>query len=226
MLTSMCPLLLVCGAVVSLGGAAAFSITLRSQHMSTVGRQEWIVDNVVAQWTPAETAVVVVDMWNKHWCKTATTRVGEIAVPMNETLSAARKAGIHIVFAPPDVTSFYAKNPARLRTLSLPNATLPPSAPSKPAPPPFPLGTGTDGGCDTPGKMYDAWSSQIDTLAIDGAVDYLIAADLPGKPMVKRTPSATKYQCSPFFHIPKGKHVPLPTKLTGLSYISRLGRSS
>lgn len=179
----MCPLLLVCGAVVSLGGAAAFPITLRSQHMSTVGRQEWIVDNVVAQWTPAETAVVVVDMWNKHWCKTATTRVGEIAVPMNETLSAARKAGIHIVFAPSDVTSFYAKNPARLRTLSLPNATLPPSAPSKPAPPPFPLGTGTDGGCDTPGKMYDAWSSQIDTLAIDGAVDYLIAADLPGKPM-------------------------------------------
>ena len=133
MLTSMCPLLLVCGAVVSLGGAAAFPITLRSQHMSTVGRQEWIVDNVVAQWTPAETAVVVVDMWNKHWCKTATTRVGEIAVPMNETLSAARKAGIHIVFAPSDVTSFYAKNPARLRTLSLPNATLPPSAPSRPA---------------------------------------------------------------------------------------------
>jgi hypothetical protein len=70
-----------------------------------------------------------------------------------------------------------------LRTLGLSNATLPPSAPPATKPPPFPLATDIDGGCDAPAKMYDAWSSQIATLGIDGAVDYLIAADLPGNAM-------------------------------------------
>ena len=96
-------------------------------------------------------------MWNVHWCHTATTRVGEIAVPMNvrspphptsphppaevqllspmmpvrpqATLTAARDSGVHIVFAPSDVTSFYTTHPSRKRTLGLPNVTLPPSKP-------------------------------------------------------------------------------------------------
>jgi nicotinamidase-related amidase len=85
---------------------------------------------------------VIVDMWNVHWCHSATTRVGELAVPMNATLAAARAAGIHIIFAPSDVTSFYASSPARQRTLALPNATQPPSKPPHgPNPPAFPLGT-------------------------------------------------------------------------------------
>ena len=46
-----------------LGTATAFPITLRNRHMSTVGRQEWIVNNTVHDWAPAETAIVVVDMW-------------------------------------------------------------------------------------------------------------------------------------------------------------------
>ena len=33
---------------------------------------------------------------------------------MNQTLAAARQAGLHIIFAPSDVTGFYAKDPARL----------------------------------------------------------------------------------------------------------------
>ena len=33
---------------------------------------------------------------------------------MNQTLAAARGAGIHTIFAPSDVTGFYAKDPARL----------------------------------------------------------------------------------------------------------------
>ena len=63
-------------------------VTLRSQYMSKVGRQEWITLNSVADWRENETAFVVVDMWDRHWCETATTRVAELAVPMNETLTA------------------------------------------------------------------------------------------------------------------------------------------
>lgn len=129
---------------------------------------------------PNQTAVVVVDMWNVHWCPTATTRVGEIAVPMNKTLQAARDLGVHIIFAPSDVTSFYAKEPARLRTLALPTVALPPQ--NKQPVPTFPLGTTTDGGCDTYASVHSPWTRQIATLSIDHARDYLIAADLPGNP--------------------------------------------
>lgn len=161
--------------------ADAMPFTVRDQYMSAVGRQEWMINNTRVDWDPKETAIVIVDMWDVHWCHSATTRVGEIAVPMNQTLAAARDAGIHIVFAPSDVTSFYATSAARKRTLSLPNATLPPSTTIKN--PGFPLGTSTDGGCDEPAKSGSPWTRQVATLSIDESIDYLIAADLPGNPM-------------------------------------------
>lgn len=147
---------------------------------SQVGRQEWIVNNTIADWTPNDTAIIVVDMWDVHWCPTATTRVAKIAVPMNKTLHVARDLGLHIIFAPSDVTNFYAKEPARLRTLALPTVQLP-NAHKKQAPT-FPLGVATDGGCDVTAPMGSPWTRQIATLSIDHALDYLIAADLPGNP--------------------------------------------
>ena len=43
------------------------NLTLRSQHMSAIGRQEWLVQNQGVSWTSASTAFVIVDMWDKHW---------------------------------------------------------------------------------------------------------------------------------------------------------------
>ena len=114
-------------------------------------------------------------------CHTATTRVGEIATPMNHTLAAARKLGVNIIFAPSDVTSFYSSSAARKRTLSLKNVTLPPSTPKFPndKTPAFPLSSATDGGCDAHAPEGSPWKRQIATLTIDEQVDFLIAADLP-----------------------------------------------
>jgi|EP01043_Picozoa_sp_COSAG02_P077696 hypothetical protein len=101
---------------------------------------------------------------------------------MNRTLAAARELGINIIFAPSDVTSFYTNSAARKRTLSLKNATLPPTKPKFPTnnTPPFPLSSATDGGCDAHAPMGSPWKRQIESLTIDEQVDYLIAADLPG----------------------------------------------
>ena len=103
---------------------------------------------------------------------------------MNHTLAAARELGVNVIFAPSDVTSFYANSAARKRTLGLKNVTLPPTKPKFPASktPPFPLNTATDGGCDAPAPMGSPWKRQIATLTIDDQKDYLIAADLPGNP--------------------------------------------
>ena len=107
--------------------AQTIPVTLQRQVLSTStaaqagGRQEWLTNTTVARWIPAETAIVVVDMWNTHWCKSDVTRIQQIAVPMNATLAAAREFGIHVIFAPSDVTSYYASTAVRRRTLALPN---------------------------------------------------------------------------------------------------------
>ena len=170
--------------------APPIPITVRRQVLSSAvggsGRTEWLRTATVASWLPSETAIVVVDMWNDHWCKSDVTRIQEIAVPMNHTLGVARELGIHVVFAPSDVTQFYANTTVRRRTLALPNATLPPRHPRYNAStmPTFPLGTTTDGSCDDGrSKPGSPWTRQLETLHIDSQRDYLIAADLPGNSM-------------------------------------------
>ena len=46
------------------------------------------------QWDPAQTAVIICDMWNQHWCQGATRRVGELAPAMNKAVAAARAKGV------------------------------------------------------------------------------------------------------------------------------------
>src|SRR5262245_23227591 len=53
-------------------------------------------------WSPAKTAIVVIDMWDDHHCKSAAARVTEMAPTMNEALKAARKLGVTIVHSPSD----------------------------------------------------------------------------------------------------------------------------
>jgi hypothetical protein len=62
---------------------------------------------------PAKTAVVVVDMWDRHWCTTYTARVGNLVPRMNLTLDATRRLGVQVVFAPSDVVGFYRDYPQR-----------------------------------------------------------------------------------------------------------------
>ena len=40
--------------------------TIRERQMSTVGREYWVEKNTVTRWNPNQTAIVVVDMWNKY----------------------------------------------------------------------------------------------------------------------------------------------------------------
>jgi nicotinamidase-related amidase len=71
-------------------------------------------------WDPRRTAIIVVDMWDDHWCKSAARRVGELAVPMNRMLQDARARGVFIIHAPSSVTAFYKETPQRRRALSAP----------------------------------------------------------------------------------------------------------
>mmetsp|Transcript_100760 Transcript_100760/g.157350 ORF Transcript_100760/g.157350 Transcript_100760/m.157350 type:complete len:279 (-) Transcript_100760:16-852(-) len=159
--------------MVGMASSKDVSLTLRSQYLSSIGRQEWIVNNTVVQWRGEETAIVVVDMWQQHWCPTATTRVAELAVPMNQTLTAARSFGVHVVFAPSDCTEFYKNDMVRKNVLALPKAAVPTS--QKVSPPQMPLSTSTNAGCDVVAEQGHPWYRQIETLAIHDD-DFLITA--------------------------------------------------
>lgn len=87
---------------------------------------------------PAKTAVVVVDMWDRHWCQTYTARVAALVPRMNRTLAAARKLGFQVVFAPSDVVAFYRDDPRRLAMLAVPSAPEPPEVEFQPSAPPPP----------------------------------------------------------------------------------------
>jgi hypothetical protein len=44
-----------------------------------------------SSWDARKTAIIVVDMWDDHWCIAAARRVSEMAVPMNQMLKTASK---------------------------------------------------------------------------------------------------------------------------------------
>jgi hypothetical protein len=78
--------------------------------------------------SPARVGVVVVDMWNYHWCKTATMRVAGLVPRMNKALDAARELGMTVMLCPSDVVDNYAGWPQREVIFALPRHAVPPLA--------------------------------------------------------------------------------------------------
>ena len=76
-------------------------------------------------WQPAETAVIICDMWDDHTCRGAARRVAEMAPKVDAFVSAARARGVLIVHAPSDVIKFYEGTPQRRLAQNAPKATPP-----------------------------------------------------------------------------------------------------
>ena len=74
---------------------------------------------------PAKVGVIAVDIWNFHWCKTATMRVDAIVPRMNKALEAARELGMTVMLCPSDVVDNYVGYPQRERIFALPKTTVP-----------------------------------------------------------------------------------------------------
>ena len=96
--------------------------------------------------TPARSAVLVCDMWDAHWCRTAAERSALLAERIDELLREARSAGARIVHSPSDTLERYESTPQRHRMRD-----LPPVEPPEPLELPdvdLPIDD-SDGGCDT-----------------------------------------------------------------------------
>jgi len=139
-------------------------LPLRTYVRPFRGSDSWVEARFEQSIVNSRTAIIITDMWDKHWCAGATERVKQIAMKMEPTLNEARRAGILIVHAPSDTMEFYAKSPGRLLAQNAPRSV--PPAPLKFDEGPLPIDD-SDEGCDTPGdKPYKAWSREIATLMI------------------------------------------------------------
>ena len=130
-----------------------------------------------AEWDPKTTAVIITDMWDKHWCDVATARVAEMAPAINNFVSIARAKGVFIVHAPSETMDFYRDAPGRKLAQNAPRAANLPSNINDRC-----LYAGhkflgergvyhLDGGCsapcgDRPCMQHTAWKRQISTIEI------------------------------------------------------------
>ena len=141
---------------------------------------EWQVEQEKKEWKADKTAIIICDMWDKHWCEGATKRVGEMAPKLNELIKTARAKGVSIIHAPSDVVDFYDGTPQREK---MKNVKITESASDIPGwyhldslkESGLPIDD-SDGGCDCSPKCenYRAWKKQIGSIEIadgDGISD-------------------------------------------------------
>lgn len=73
----------------------------------------------------AKMAVIVMDIWNYHWCKTCAAHVEAMIPRINRALDVAHSIGIPIIHSPTDVVSNYRDYPQRRAMLALPYHPMP-----------------------------------------------------------------------------------------------------
>src|SRR5437868_14219524 len=100
--------------------AEPITIHIRRQVESAPKSGEWKSETKTLQWESKKTAIIICDMWDKHWCKGATERVAEMAPRMNEVVKAARAKGVFIIHSPSDTMKFYEGTPQRKRAQAAP----------------------------------------------------------------------------------------------------------
>ena len=151
--------------------ALKLSVRKRVETKPGSGRYHAITEKIL--WDPNQTAIVICDMWDRHWCAGATRRVAEMAPRMNAVVVKARSRGVLIIHCPSDTMDFYKDSPERLLARQAPAAEtkrplerwcrLDPDREGK-----LPIDD-SDGGCDCSPqcKNYKAWSRQIADIKVE-----------------------------------------------------------
>lgn len=138
-------------------------LNLRTRVRPFKGSDAW-EEVVFRKELPAkETALLICDMWDDHWCKSAAKRCGELARNMAPVIAAARAKGVQIIHAPSDCMDFYKDTPQRRRIQNAPKIDLP--QPLALPDPPLPVDT-TGGGCDDDSTFRKAWTRQTAAIPI------------------------------------------------------------
>jgi nicotinamidase-related amidase len=132
------------------------------------GHLTWAAHESRTSLVAEETALVVCDVWDNHWCRGANERLAMLLPRMNDVVKAAREKGVLIVHAPSDTMGFYTDSPARRRAQEAPAVEPPEDLPHED--PQLPIDA-SDGGCDTDDNVGEVnegkWTRQHPAIKID-----------------------------------------------------------
>ncbi len=150
--------------------ARPLEVTLRRQVPSSQGEadrpENWQAETETVALDLNHTAVAVIDVWDRHWCQSATRGVVALVPGLNRFLAAARRLHVPVIFAPSDVVDFYQEYPQRQAALAACPVPLPEPRPFDPPLPPWGVTGGCECGPDRPCSYTMAWSRQHPDLEI------------------------------------------------------------
>lgn len=101
------------------------SLRARRRGEQPPGSGKILASEEVLRWEVAQTAIIIIDMWDTHTCHQSAQRVAAMAPRMNQVVSAARSLGVMIIHAPSDTMKFYEGRPERQRMQRAPRASSP-----------------------------------------------------------------------------------------------------
>src|SRR5262249_47917125 len=81
-------------------------LSLRSRVQPFKGVDAWEEVTLRKELPARETALLICDMWDDHWCKPAAKRCDALAKKMAPVIAAARAKGVHIIHSPSDCMEF------------------------------------------------------------------------------------------------------------------------
>ena len=104
-----------------LGRSDAGTIQLELQTRDRDNRPITTVETV----DPRKIAVIAVDCWHYHWCRTWRNRAGSLMPRFNYSFDAARKLGMTFIFSPTNAVRDLNESVQRKNTLALADSPLP-----------------------------------------------------------------------------------------------------
>jgi nicotinamidase-related amidase len=127
--------------------------------------------NRIETWKPSETALIICDMWDKHWCEASNARFGELAIALEKVVADARSKGVKIVHAPSDCMDYYKDYPQRKEAMKYNDGKLSSLVGGGKLPSEkdaiWPVDQ-SDEGCESRDcKPHKTWTKQIDVLSIE-----------------------------------------------------------
>jgi nicotinamidase-related amidase/type 1 glutamine amidotransferase len=165
-----CTLLLLVAPAVAFADPLVMTARYRSTNPADLGGFE--VREEKLRWEPKQTAIIICDMWDRHWCSGATQRVAELAPRINQLIGEARSRGVFIIHAPSDCMDYYKGTLQRQRAQSAPEAKNQPKEIANwcrqiPGEPALPVDD-SDGGCDeSPAdKSHRAWTREHQAIQV------------------------------------------------------------
>ena len=152
------------------GAVERLRILTQQRAPSDLDRGAFTITSTIERWAPEQTAIIVCDMWDRHWCNDATARVAEMAPAMNEVLTIARSKGVKIVHAPSECIDFYKDHPARKAAMKYKDSKIAALANGEKLPSEqnarWPVDQSDEGCENSDCKPHKAWTRQVESLTI------------------------------------------------------------